>query len=143
MTIPRTGFAHTEGSITNGWPVSGAFGPVRVRDEVDEPSEIGLNRRIRDRISEPGSFRRIPESDPFADLAQRLLQDHLTEVPDEEEKAWLHLAARDAASIAWSMPYSLLVLPELLSEMIEGARRRYRQQERIRAQSREFLLAKQ
>lgn len=66
------------------------------------------------------------ESLPALDaLKRRLLEAHLGRA-DESLHPWLHRAADDAVSLAWTVPFPWLVLPDLLTEKIEQALRRAR-----------------
>src|SRR6516225_8136555 len=84
------------------------------------------------------------QAKPTADLnhlTNRLLEGHLAATDDEGERGWLRQAARDAESIAWSMAYPLLMLPELLEEKLRVARVQFRRQLQIRARAEEALTA--
>ena len=50
---------------------------------------------------------------------------------DLQVHSWFSRAADEAASIAWATPYPLLVLPVLLEEKIEDARRKVELQKAI------------
>lgn len=72
-------------------------------------------------------------------LKERLLRRSL-EAPEArgltERLRW---AAEDAASLAWATAFPLLVLPELVEEKLEAARRQAARQERIRRRSAALL----
>lgn len=53
-------------------------------------------------------------------LKQRLLQVHL-EQADEALHPWIRRAADDADSLAWTLPFPWLFLPDLLEEKVEEA----------------------
>ena len=87
-------------------------------------------------------MRSLNQTKPTAQLnrlTSRLLAGHLVAADDEHEKAWLRWAAEDAASIAWSMSYPLLVLPELLQEKLAAARAHFQRQLQIRAHTQNVL----
>lgn len=56
-------------------------------------------------------------------LKARLLRELLAGAGDGAVHAPLRRAANDAAAVAWTTPFPLLVLPELLREKAESARR--------------------
>lgn len=74
-------------------------------------------------------------------LKARLLREHLNAAPEPGLYGPIRRAANEAAALAWTTPYSLLVLPVLLEEKVAEARRRYYTQRRIWEQSREILKA--
>jgi hypothetical protein len=68
-------------------------------------------------------------------LKQRLMKQELAEVVNKQEKAWLHRAADEAASVAWSTAHPLLVLPVLLEEKTCRARAQFQLQMQIASRS--------
>jgi len=61
---------------------------------------------------------------------QCLLGEHRS-AGDLHVRSWLNRAADEAASIAWATPHPLLVLPVLLEEKLEDARRKAELQKAI------------
>ncbi|HKS37051.1 MAG TPA: hypothetical protein VJW76_07670 [Verrucomicrobiae bacterium] len=64
-------------------------------------------------------------------LKQQLLEQQLACVAGEPEKRWLRHAVEEAASVAWSTAYPLLVFPGLLEEKADQARDRFNRQSEI------------
>ena len=64
-------------------------------------------------------------------LKDRLLQGLLSETEDSRLRPLLRQAATEASALAWTTAYPLLVLPSLLEEKAEGARRYAERQARI------------
>ena len=69
------------------------------------------------------------------ELKQRLLQETAWARSDSASLTWLRRAAEDAASLAWTTPFPLLVLPELFSEKAAEACVRSQRQRDIRQRS--------
>jgi hypothetical protein len=89
---------------------------------------------------EPVHLDRHEVEEQFAQLKNHLL-DHLS---DEEEstrsREALKLAANEAAGLAWTTGYPLLVFPALFAEFARKVECRQRKQKRIKGRS-EVLLA--
>lgn len=90
------------------------------------------NRKVRTRFTTATRFDvALATAAPFrgaleADLEQlkaRLVRDLIAEAPDHRLEDSLRRAADEAASIAWTTSVPLLVLPELVREKAEAARR--------------------
>jgi hypothetical protein len=64
-------------------------------------------------------------------LKERLLGELLSRAPKAELRRRLRRAANDAAALAWLTPFPVLVLPVLLEELAEAARRQATRQEAI------------
>ena len=62
----------------------------------------------------------------------RLLEEQLAGVGEAALREQLHRAAAESASLAWTTPFPLLALPELLAEKGREARRRHERQRAIR-----------
>jgi len=73
-------------------------------------------------------------------LKQRLLRQLLTNSTNPELNAPFRRAANDAAALAWTTPYPLLVFPALLEEKAQAAQLQTLRQARIRQRSRSLLL---
>jgi hypothetical protein len=90
-------------------------------------------KRLRDvsakQAERPGL--RVTESECVELLKQRLLRDRLASVADPELRRWLVLAAEDSAAVAWTTPFPLLVLPELIEERARAAQVRVERQRNI------------
>ncbi len=72
-------------------------------------------------------------------LKERLLRRYLEDPRTGDLAERLRWAAADAASLAWATAFPLLVLPELVEEKLEAARRQAARQERIRRRSAALL----
>ncbi len=75
----------------------------------------------------------------FGKLQDLLLQQLLQEAQDSPLRSHLTQAANEAAALAWTTPYPLLVLPGLLEEKAQEARFRAERQHRIQVTSQEIL----
>ena len=69
-------------------------------------------------------------------LVARLLAEQLIKVQDSSLRERLRRAAAESASIAWSMPYPLLTLPELFAEKEREARGQHERQQTIQRRNR-------
>lgn len=84
-------------------------------------------------------------SDAFRQAVTAQLNEHKAGVLDEfrdESEAFLHvvrLAINEAESLARSTPYAHLLLPVLIEEKIEHARRWARRQDRVSQQTAEAI----
>jgi hypothetical protein len=85
-------------------------------------------------------FRGIWETE-LEQLKRRLLLEHLRAARDPGLYAPIRRAAHEAAGLAWTMPYPLLLLPVLMEEHVAEAKRHYRRQVRVWRESRELLRA--
>ena len=77
----------------------------------------------------------------FEQLKARLLHPVLDEATDASVRRQLRLAANEAAAIAWTTPFPLLVLPELLQEKAIEAREYARRQEVVHEATQDFAEA--
>jgi|SRR5437899_9115388 len=84
--------------------------------------------RIQRRMARSWDFR--TSALELEQFKQCLLGEH-GRARDLHVHSWLNRAADEAASIAWATPYPLLVLPVLLEEKIEDARRKVELQKAI------------
>jgi hypothetical protein len=83
----------------------------------------------------PVPFRGVIETD-LEHLKERLLRETLEQTGGGGEfNAPLRRASNDAAALAWTTPFPLLLLPELFREKAEAARRYARKQAALRANS--------
>lgn len=74
-------------------------------------------------------------------LKERLLRQALAAAEDAEIFAPVRRAANEAAALAWTTPFPLLVLPELFEEKQLAARRHVARQRKVRARSLELWQA--
>ncbi|MHB8523502.1 MAG: hypothetical protein ACYDH9_22465 [Limisphaerales bacterium] len=72
-------------------------------------------------------------------LKERLLQELLGPADPAWVYAPLRRAANDAAAIAWMTPCPLLVLPSLLEEKVQAARRQAQRQQEVLLRSRALV----
>lgn len=98
---------------------------------------IRNQRRPAPRFEAPTRFRVEPfPAAPFREtteteleqLKDRLLRESLAQAGNAELNAPLRRASNDAAALAWTTPFPLLLLPELFREKAESARRYVRKQ---------------
>jgi hypothetical protein len=71
----------------------------------------------------PGAPFRGTQETALDRLKDRLLQERLGGAGDTEQYAPLRRASNEAAALAWTTPFPLLVLPELFAEKAEAALR--------------------
>jgi hypothetical protein len=83
----------------------------------------------------PTPFPRTQETE-LERLKDRLLQDLLARAEKAEHYAPLRRATSEAAALAWATPFPLLVLPELVREKAEEARRYTTRQAALRQRRR-------
>ena len=97
-------------------------------------------QRVPTRFGRPTRFELSPKvvslsdqeaQQAFHQLQARLVQPVLTEADDPTTQRQLRLAANEAAAVAWTTPYPLLLLPVLLEEKTEEARRYLQRQEEV------------
>jgi hypothetical protein len=81
-----------------------------------------------------------PLKQAFAGLQETLV----TETLDETQTLALHApvkqAANEAAGLAWTTAFPLLVFPTLFEEKLDGVRKRQNRAERIKAQTANLLM---
>jgi hypothetical protein len=77
----------------------------------------------------------------FQELHDRLVQDLVQEVQNPALRSNLQQAASEAASLAWTTAYPLLVIPILLDEKARSARLRTVRQGQIQTRSQEIVEA--
>ena len=77
----------------------------------------------------------------FEQLESRLLQQHLVETGNPALRAVVKHAANEAAALAWTTPYPLLMLPVLFEEKARATRLRAERQNRIQHRSRNLAEA--
>ena len=74
-------------------------------------------------------------------LKARLLLELLKGTPDAELYPRLRRAANDAAAVAWTTQFPLLLFPELLEEKAQQARQTHNHQQSVLARSRRLMRA--
>lgn len=106
------------------------------------------NDRVETRFGPPIRFRMKPASgrlgrsgqtEEFERLKERLLSEELNKVTTTKAGPALRRAALDAAAVAWTTPYPLLVLPELLREKAATAHAYVDRQETVLRRSQILL----
>ena len=100
-------------------------------------NESRNHRKLRTRLGPEARFNLpVPPAAPFRGaletdlelLKSRLLRDLLAGASGAMMHASLRRATSDAAALAWTTSFPLLVLPELVREKAESARRYVRRQ---------------
>ena len=86
------------------------------------PARFGRDARFAVHVTPAVNFRGT-EPNEFEQLKDRLLREQLRTETRAEFLTLLRQAANDAAAVAWTAPYPLLVLPELFREKVAAARR--------------------
>lgn len=99
------------------------FAP-EVQFEVTPMSEAEARLRMRDR---------------FEELQGRLVEQYLHQPDNSLVRAKLELIANDAAALAWTTPYPLLLMPVLFQEKAREGRAREARQQRIQKRSRALM----
>lgn len=64
-------------------------------------------------------------------LKERLLRRRIEKIRDEQAEAALRRAGTEAAALAWTTPFPLLFLPELLEEKVDRAEQHLARQKTI------------
>src|SRR6185436_19615782 len=90
-------------------------------------TRFGRETRFELPVAPAAPFRGVLETD-LERLKAELLRELLAEASDPELHAPLRRATSDAAALAWTTSFPLLVLPELVREKAECARRYARRQ---------------
>src|SRR5690349_3547743 len=94
---------------------SGRLGPFgRLRTGTENRFRKTYSPEVNFRVTEPTEFERLKD---------QLLREQLSKETRVEFLTLLRQAANDAAAVAWTAPYPLLVLPELFREKVAAARR--------------------
>ena len=75
----------------------------------------------------------------FAELKEGLLDDELQSTKSVRLQPRLELAANEAAALAWTTDYPLLVFPALFDELARRERVRETRQQKIRAKSEKLM----
>jgi hypothetical protein len=108
------------------------------KNEIRGPARFGPETRFELRPAPPVPFRATQETE-FERLKSRLLARRLAEASTPEVNPPLRRAANDAAALAWTTLYPLLVFPVLFEEKTQVALRQAERQARILESSRELL----
>ena len=80
----------------------------------------------------PAAPARGPQEVELERLKETLLNEALNRTKNPAVREPLRQAVHDAAALAWTTPFPLLVLPELLREKVEGACRYVAKQATVR-----------
>jgi hypothetical protein len=104
------------------------------------PARFGPETRFEVRTAPPIPFRAEQDLE-FERLKNKMLNRQLAEITSPEMNPALRRAANDAAALAWTTIYPLLVFPALFDEIASLALRQTRRQAQVREISRELLLA--
>jgi hypothetical protein len=88
----------------------------------------------------PGLPSRATRETAFEQLKQQLLVQLLNDHPEPVFKGPIRRAANDAAALAWTTPYPLLLFPALMEEKAATARFQALRQKHIRQRSRDLML---
>jgi hypothetical protein len=102
------------------------------------PARFGPETRFEVTPVPAPPFRGTRETE-LDQLKERLLKQLLEEVGDIELNGLFQRAANEASAIAWTTPFPLLVLPELLDEKVQSAWRRAERQKVVLRRSRRLL----
>ena len=78
---------------------------------------------------------RAAQETQFERLKSRLLRKQLDNAPVADLKTPIRQAANEAAAIAWTTQFPLLVLPELFEEKARVAQRQFEKQAQIRVRT--------
>ncbi len=84
-------------------------------------------------------FRALQQTE-FERLKNRLLQQLLDDLAESELNLLFRQAAGDAAALAWTTPFPLLLLPELLWEKARRAQLQKKKQNEIRRRTKNILV---
>jgi hypothetical protein len=104
-----------------------------------------MNRKLQtyfelDTEFEAPLLRGEPLKETFADLHQNLVNEALGETETLTLHAPLKQAANEAAGLAWTTAFPLLVFPTLFNEKVDQARLQQDRAERIKARSSDLLM---
>src|SRR2546427_390010 len=99
-----------------------------IKAEFDPASQLDSNLVSAGRLKAGGIG-------ALQELKQRLVQETASARSDPATLSWLWRAAEEAASMAWTTPFPLLVLPELFAEKAAEACLRSQRQRDIRQRS--------
>jgi len=102
------------------------------------PTEFGPEARFELSPTPAAPFRAFQES-RFERLKARLTAERLEGFPSAAGNASVRRAANEAAALAWTTPYPLLVFPALFEEKVEASRLVAARQEQVFERSRELL----
>jgi hypothetical protein len=102
--------------------------------------EFGPDDRFEVTAVPAAPFRGTQETE-LERLKGRLLRELLEELRDEALNAPLRRAANEAAAVAWTTEFPLLVFPGLLSEKAREAQERQKHQRAVLVRSRRMMGA--
>lgn len=104
------------------------------------PAEFGPETGFAVRLATSAPFRARQEAE-LERLKARLLAERLAGRTEPRFDSQMRRAASEAAALAWTTHYPLLVFPALFEEQAGAALLRAEQQEHVRQRSRELLAA--
>jgi hypothetical protein len=82
-----------------------------------------------------GESKRRAQEVALERFKRRLAQKAAYQAEDARLVPWLRHAANEAAALAWTTPFPMLFLPQLLEEKAEAVRRYVRRQDALRPRS--------
>jgi hypothetical protein len=106
--------------------------------KINLPTEFAAETRFELRPTPAIPFRATQENE-FERLKRKLLARQLAEADDAKLNVPLRRAANEAAALAWTTLFPLLVFPALFEEKIAAAVLQAERQARIFENSRELL----
>jgi hypothetical protein len=104
------------------------------------PARFGPEARFAVTPVPAAPFRGTQETE-IERLKRRLLRETLETATKTELYAPLRHAANEAAALAWTTPFPLLVLPVLFEEKVQEARRYIEHQQAVRRRCQQELAA--
>jgi hypothetical protein len=102
------------------------------------PTRFGPETRFDVKPVPPAAFHATEEAE-LERLKSRLLLRCLYELTDPKLNSYVRRAANEAAALAWTTRYPLLVFPGLFEEKIRGAQLQAKRQEIVLRRSLELL----
>jgi hypothetical protein len=104
------------------------------------PAEFGPETGFEVRLATSAPFRARQEAE-LERLKAQLLAQRLAGCTEPRLDSHMRRAAGEAAALAWTTQYPLLVFPALFEEKAAAALLRAERQEQVRQRSRELLAA--
>lgn len=92
-------------------------------------------------VRTPGAISRATENNELERLKARLLRQTLNQVASSGTDGFILQAAKEAAALAWSTRFPLLVFPTLFDEKVHAAEAQMRRQISVRRRSPELVPA--
>jgi hypothetical protein len=110
------------------------------RNSKKVPSRFAPETRFEVILVPPAPFRGSMENKLEA-LKHRLLAKVLNEIKDIDLNVLIRRVANEASALAWTTPFPLLMLPSLLDEKVQSARRQAERQKAVLKRSHRLLGA--